>query len=381
MSVKPIGNDFGIDDLYFCKSKGQQNECRARIRSENIRSVRFEVNGGYPLRLEFETYHDYIAGASWDTLDRMALTIDDSIAFSRLEPVPNSVNGHWQKYNNALVNVSNYKDRWTNTGGLSEGVQRYIARSDTDPIAIYMLPGAVQPQDGSIQISMLDALRMVSLDFHVARMLGSGYLDGDIANYTDEYIYLGIYDTDGALDDTHIARSVRHYCMDGPTKPLDNRLPDSPTLKPVTYGLTVDNGEPQPAYLTDLQGYTPDGFSRYVNLFVEPEDDTTELGPFFVPPVEFCSIEKTSSVFYGIEYRKQGEAAWRKPEIANDALYKDLDTPPQFETRRCQTIPIQRNPSCDMTSERTVCMNTVATASTGFHVFHPWATSWQPMPP
>jgi len=335
LSRASFGNDFGIDDLCFCKSKG----CRARLRSENIRSVRFEVNGGYPRRLEIETYDDYIAGAVWETLDRLALTKDDSTAFSRLEPVPNSVNGHWQKYNdNALLNVSNYKDRWTQAGGLSEGVQRYIARSDTDPMALETLPGTVQPQDGSIQISMLDALRMVSLDFHVARLLGMGYLDHDIANDKDEYIYLGTYDTDGALDDTHIARSVRHYCMSVPTKPLDYRLPDSPTLKPVTYGLTVDNGEPQPAYLTDLEGYTPDGLSRYVNLFVEPEDDNAEMGLFFVPPVEFCSIEKTSSVFYGIEHRKQGEAAWRKPEIAHDALYKDIDAPPQFET-----LPLPNN--------------------------------------
>lgn len=338
-SIESIGNDFGLDDLFFCKSKEQPKGCLARIRSENIRSVRFEVDGGYPRRLELETYDDYIAGAVWETLDRLALTKDDSTAFSRLESVPNSVNGHWQKYNdNALVNVSNYKDRWTLAGGLSEGVQRYIARSDTDPMAVVTLQGAVQPQDGSIQISMLDALRMVSLDFHVARMLGLGYLDRDIANDTDEYIYLGIYDTDGALDDTHIARFVRHYCMGVPTKPLDDRLPDSPTLKPVAYGLTVDNGEPQPAYLTDPQGYTPDGLSRYVNLFVEPEDDSAELGPFFVPPVEFCSIDKTSGVFYGVEHRMQGEAAWRKPEIAHDAAYKDLDTPVQFET-----LPLPNN--------------------------------------
>lgn len=338
-STASFGNDFGLDDLFFCKSKGQQKECRARIRSENIRSVRFDVNGGYPRRLEFETYHDYIAGALWDTLDKLALSKEDAVAFSRLEPVPNLVNGHWQKFNdNALVNVSNYKDRWTRAGGLSQGVQRYIALSDTDPMAIDTLPGAVQPQDGSIKISMLDALRMVSLDFRVACMLGLGHLDPGITNDTDEYIYLGIYDTDGALDDTNIARPVRHCYMGPITKPLDYRLPDSPTLKPVTYGLTVDNGEPQPASLTDPQGYTPDGLSRYINLFVEPEDDSVGLDPFFVPSVEFCSIDKTSSVFFGIEYRKQGEAAWRKPEIPHDAAYKDLDIPPQFET-----LPLPNN--------------------------------------
>ncbi len=61
LAMKSIGNDFGIDDLWFCKGKAG---CRARLRSENIRSVRFEVDGGYPRRLEFETYHDYIAGAA-----------------------------------------------------------------------------------------------------------------------------------------------------------------------------------------------------------------------------------------------------------------------------------------------------------------------------
>jgi len=336
-SVKSVGNDFGIDDLWFCK--GKRKECRARVISENICSVRFDVKGGYPRGVEFETYQDYQAGAEWETLDKLALTTKDNIALSRLEPAPNSVNGRWQKFNdNARLNVSNYKDRWTRAGGLSQGVQRYIALSDTDPMAVDTLPGDTQPQDGSIQISLLDALRMVSMDFHAARILGLGYLDRDIHSDTDAFVYLGAYDTDGALDDNKGPRAVRHYYMGIPTKPLDHRLPEAPVLKPVTYGLTIDNGEPQPALLTDPQGYTPDGISRYINLFVEPETDVNASGPFFVPPIEFCSTDKTSGVFYGIEYRKQGQSVWRKPEIANDAAYKDLDTPPQFET-----LPLPNN--------------------------------------
>jgi hypothetical protein len=536
LSVVSIGNDFGLDDLWFCKKRG----CRARIGAENIRSVRFDVNGGYPRRLELETYDDYIAGAPWETLDRLALTttpaqgldgmvleisinggafagiihaggnfttggythaisgafgspiagqmawsglsagtpaapayvttavqlpaaahgqsirlkwrvatgssadiagvrsvrldsvsirpdiviapltfsqnfdgvtapalpagwttaatgsgvgwmtskaapasapndvfapalngigvtelvtppinvpagggtltfqnlfnlelitMRDETAFARLEPAPNTVNGHWQKYNdNALLNVSNYETRWTLPGGLGYGVRRYIELSDTDPMASDTWPGDTQPEEGTIEISLLDTLRIVSFDFHVARMLGQGYLDRDIAQDTDEYIYLGVYDTQGALDDTHIARPVRHQYMGVPTKPLDYRLPDTPTLKPVTYGLTVDSGELPPASLTDPQGYTPDGVSRYVNLFVEPEDESEELDDFFVPPIEFCSIDKTSSVFYGIEYRAQGESGWEKPEIASDANFKDLDVPAQFET-----LPLPNN--------------------------------------
>ena len=61
------------------------------------------------------------------------------------------------------------------------------------------------------------------------------------------------------MDDTHVARPVHHYYMSVPTKPLDYRLPDVPALEPVTYGLTVDNGEETPTLLTDAAGYTPDG--------------------------------------------------------------------------------------------------------------------------
>lgn len=338
LSGEYVGNDFGIDDLWFCQGETEIQDCPARIISENIRSVRFDVNNGYPRRVELETYEDYIEGALWDELDKLALTDQDGTAFDRLEPAALSVDGEWQKFNdNALVKVANYQDRWTRAGGMRDGVQRYIALSDTDPLAIDTLAGDAS-QDGAVETSMLDMLRMVSLDFHVARMLGLGYLDPNISADTDEYIYLAAYDTQGALDDTNRARTVTHFYMGIPTSPLDHRLPDRPQLRPVSYGLTIDNGEPQSTLLTDAQGYTPDGLARYVNLFVEPEDDGAALGPFFDPSLEFCATEKTSCVFYGIEYRGQGEGAWRKPEIAHDAEYRDLDTPDQPET-----LPLPNN--------------------------------------
>ena len=195
------------------------------------------------------------------------------------------MNGHWQKFNdNAWLNVANYEDRWSRPGGLEQAVQGYISQSDIDPMAIDRLTGDVQPQDGSIQISLLDALRMVSLDFHVARILGLGYLDRDIEDGHRRFIYLGTYDTEGPLDDTNVARPVRHYFMSVPTRPVDYRLPEAPVLQPVSYGLAVDNGEAEPTLLTDLQGYTPDGLSRYIDIYAEPDNDSGSLAPFFVPP-------------------------------------------------------------------------------------------------
>lgn len=339
LSVKKIGNDLGLDDISFCRKASERVECRARVMSENVHSVRFDVNGGHPLRLEFETYDDYVTGASWEKLDDFALTTDDAAAFARLEPAPDSVHGRWKKFNdNALLNLRNYEDRWTRPGGLSYGVQRYLTLSESDPLAVDTLQGDDPSQDGSIRISLLDALRMVSLDFHVARTLGLGHLDTSFAGDDEAFVYLAVYDTEGALDDTNVARPVRHYYVGVPTSPRDHRLPDAPQLKPVTYGLTVDNGAQQPDLLTDPQGYTPDGLARYANLFIEPEADVNTSGAFFIPPVEFCAVEKTSAVFYGVEYRAQGEAAWRTPEIAHDLNYKDLDNPPQFET-----LPLPNN--------------------------------------
>lgn len=333
-------NDFGIDDLWFCTGKEVVDTCRPRIMSENIRSVRFDVENGYPRGLEIETYEDYITGASWDDLAQGALTDQDSTAFSWLEPTTNAVHNHWKKFNdNARLNLLNYQDRWTRTMGLKYGVQQYISLSNWDPLAMTILTGDVYPQDGTMETSMLDMLRMVSLDFHVARMFGLGYLDENIADDEDEYIYLGIYNTEGPLDDTSESRPVRHYYMGVPTRPIDHRLPDTPLLKPVTYGITVDNGEPTPTWLTNTQGYTPDGLSRYVNVFVQSEVDTSVLGPFFNPSDIFCAVDKTASLFYGVEYRKLGEGSWRKPEIAHEDVYKDMDVPDQFET-----MPLSSNP-------------------------------------
>lgn len=333
------GNDIGIDDLHFCPAAPEAKECRPRLRSENIRSVRFDVTSGYPRGVELESYEDYITGAEWTDLSLHALSTDRNTVLGRLEANPGSVHGRWRKFNDgATLNRSNYIDRWDRAGGLKEGVERYITLSDTDPRATDTLQGDVQPDDGSVVVSMLDVLGLVSLDFHVARMLGLGYLDLTLNGDDDEVIYLAEYDTNGALDDTGVARSVRHYYMGVPTRPSDHRLPNIPVLKPASYGLPIDNGGVEPVHLTDAHGYTPDGVARYVNLVVEREEEVAGSGRFFVPDVEFCAIDRTAQIFYGVEYRAAGEPVWRKPEIAHDPSYMDAGSPSVNET-----LPLPNN--------------------------------------
>ncbi|HEY6139462.1 MAG TPA: hypothetical protein VI670_17000 [Thermoanaerobaculia bacterium] len=334
MSALQIGNDFALDDLSFCDSG--RRDCAARIRSENIRSIRFDVQNGFPRTVMLETYDESITRRQWQVLGRFALTTDDAAAARRLDPHSGLIDGHWPKFNDqARLRIANYTDRWQRAGGVKEGVQRYISASNTDPMAMADLPGD-QPQDSSIKVSMLEALQLVSLDFHVARVLGVGTIDEDIAADTDAFLYLAEYDTAGVLDDSPTARRVRHFYLGIPTAPVDFREPFPPHLQPVTYGLTVENGETQPPVITDAEGYTPDGVARYVNLFVDPEADDDPLGPFFVPPDEFTAVDHTSSIFYGIEYRGQGEANWRRPEIAHDRHYSDFSGDPE-------TLPLPNN--------------------------------------
>lgn len=47
------------------------------------------------------------------------------------------------------------------------------------------------------------------------------------------------------------------------------------------------------------------------------------MGPFFVPDNEFCFVQTTTPVFFGVEYKKSTESTWRKPEINHEPYYED----------------------------------------------------------
>jgi hypothetical protein len=305
-----------------------------RIVAENLRSLHIECAGTQITELAFICYDDVLGKAnqdkSWIELGRFALTTDTAEAFRRLEePARFQVDGLWRRFNDgALVKVANYQDRWTDPDGLGAAVQTYIQLSNTDPQAVASLPGSTW-QDGSISVSYLDLLNIAATDYHVARALGLGHVDAEPADAAKPYLYLIEYRTEADLGDGMGPRKVQHFYMSLPTRLSDQRLPVTPELPPVEYGISVPTGSGGAHALTDAQGYTPDGQSRYIRLYPGSALKYGEDHGFFDPPLLFDMSAISLPTCYGIEYRLQGAAGWVKPEVAHDPDYLDTAGVPE----------------------------------------------------
>lgn len=306
----------------------------ARLFGENMRSVRLSLSGTQLRSISFLCYDDVLSAVNakkgWTSLGKFGLTLDQVTVFRRLEDLPAfPVHGLWRKFNDgAFVNVNNYQKRWQSIpDGIAAAVQQYIQLSDTDPTATASLPGSAS-EDSSIFSSYLDLVTLASLDYHVARMLGLGHVDNDSIDQDTFYIHVAEYVTLGDLGDGKGARQVQHLYMTLPTELAETRLPLVPDIQPIEYGLSVPTGNGPPLWLTDQQGYTPDGLARYIRLYPGCEPLYEQEQGFFVPPVTYDFAVSSLPVLYGVEYRKLSEPAWRKPEIAHDANYVDTATPP-----------------------------------------------------
>lgn len=317
---------------------GAANGPIARLFAENIRSVRLACSGTQISSVSFIGYDDVLThvnqGTGWDPVGKFALTLDQPTVFQRLEDTAHfQVNGLWRKFNDgAFVNVNNYKSRWLNSpDGISAAVQRYVQLSNSDPMANAQIGGTLQ-EDGSISVSYLNLLTMAALvDYHMARMLGLGHVDAAGIDQSAPYIHVAEYKTLGDLADGKGARPVQHLYMSLPTNLGLARLPLVPDFDPIEYGLTVPTGSGGLVSLTNQEGYTPDGLARYIRIYPECEPLYEEERGFFIPPVPFDLAASSLPVLYGVEYRKQAESGWRKPEIAHDPDYSDTATPPIAE--------------------------------------------------
>lgn len=554
--------------------------CRKRIKRldpvgvrtfmcENIAGFRFRSSNFYLKKLVLSTYQDHILGENHERTGNFELvgkfSLDDGISdnnnlvFKRLEDVSKYIiHKRWPKYNDInsstgefTVNVQNYKDRWLDPEGLKPAVINYLDLSKTDPQAITYLPSEEADDSAAAEVSYMDMLRMVSMDFHAARMLGLGHIDlskgtapgikdgglaasvliayinnpfnssskvrdylvskapnsdevltaainrvipmnaghlktvldttpllsdevltaalnrfiplpveslqsimisngplsddllialinkslliqpdnlenilnangalsekvqlalinrilplpvpyehlerimiaqsplsddvliallnrtlpllpanvreiflkntpispaveqvlrskfwipssiiNEILNSTfvsgrfnaAQHIYVMEYVTKVAIENIVPEQTTTHLFMSLPTSRNDYRLPPAPALKPISYGLFLNNATANPTQLTDDDGYTPFADERFINLkrqqfiFERPFED------FFASKDEFCICHQSFPIGYGIEYKLSSETAYRKPEINHDSEYKDVSGLPE----------------------------------------------------
>lgn len=323
-----------------------------KLFSENIRSVRFRANQAALMRVSFEFYDDFLAASldkrEWEFIGKYALTKDDSVAFQRLEPLTGSVHGNWLRYNDsAFVNIDNYQQKW-NSGALPlenrilETVNKYIdlsndaANPEAKELIFYNDPAATpipgfepeedfDPSENQFEISNLFLLQIASLDYHVARMLGLGTLDLDVDIMAGQHVYLAEYLTLADLKDGLGARQVQHLYLSLPTSLADQRLPLPIDLKVPVPGVVFGSDTEAPTVLTDANGYSHDGHTRYLSLFHEPLPEEPENAPFFQSNLLFVSADHTLPVYAGIEYRQTGLPDWVKPELPFDAAWLNVD--------------------------------------------------------
>jgi len=304
---------------------------------EDVDHIRFRYKNAVPFAVRFQTYEDYTQGVfpsatvHWTPVGSFALTLDDVAAENALRNAPHhDVDKKWPKYNEAdpatgafTVRATNYLDRWSKQ--LRGAVERYfdLSRADLEAKEVVTDP-STQPNEAAVEVSYLDSLKIVAQDFHAARMLGLGTIDHDPDTLNRGTVYLVVYVTEAALGLFSPPQYVTHYYLTPPVKATDHRLPPVPKLLPPRYGLSVKPIENEPEHwLTDANGYTKYEPSRWIHLDREPFDFEKPLQPFWSGDKTSCLCSSTLCAMYGIEYRKQGEPQWRRPEISHDTKYAD----------------------------------------------------------
>lgn len=342
-----------------CRKKFIKSNPLPTISCENIQYLRFDYKQANWKEIRIYCYHDFIQGTNtfskegdWMPVGDFSLTIDDQIAFSRFKPTEvDGPGGHWPKFNDAnspagefVVNKNNYLSRWRKPGfnfnpnnssdndlnGLQYFVHKYMEISVGDGKGLASLssdtPGDLSTQD----ISYLEMLRLMSLDFHVARILGLGHIDDYGELQAIPHIYCLQYKTISGIDDTHDTAIDRtHIFMTPPVSTKEYRLPVAPTLTQPTFGISVDNGTSTPTMLTDPMGYAPFGQVRFININRGPLNFEKAFGPFYYDPTEFCLCDETQPIAYGLEYKEISELEFRKPEISHDSEYLDASGLPE----------------------------------------------------
>jgi hypothetical protein len=313
----------------------------ASIVCENIESVRFDCTGLVPLSLHIATYEDFLVASSarreWTKIGDFSLDDGnadaDAAVFRRLEDPPDAeIDGVWPKFQPAAapagvfrVHAQNYRDRWRlPDDGLKQAVTTYLDASRTNVKANVTVPNSDPADTSGMELSYLDLLNFVSLDYHVARMLGLGTIDPQpSAGPAARFVYLMQYVTEAQLEHETPAR-VLHCYMTPPVAITDFRKPPAPSLS-LSYGLPPEDCGGASSPLTDPAGYAFFDDVRFVNLDRAPFPHDAPLGPFFQTPAEFCLCEQTVPVAFGVKYGPgpSGSGNDVQPELSHNADWQD----------------------------------------------------------
>ncbi|MBP2616439.1 hypothetical protein [Chryseobacterium jejuense] len=340
--------------------------------TENGKTLRFRPTNCLVTRINFELYSDFIISRNqanaWKLMGEFSLTDERDTAFERLDPLPNDnpVHGAWLRYNDgAYVNTENYRMKWehASTGPLDRDIQtvvkRYVELSNDQPnpkanetISINLSPTGSQqvvdistnlPQDGDMQVSNLDILNIAALDYHVARMLGLGYLDIKDEVFGNQYIYITEYYTNKNLDINSDDKTYQLLSMSLPVSTEIERL--SLPVKLMKLNKGMDSNNPQSAGLYDAEGYSYNGKYRYISIYNQQVPEL-EVNPVFMGEYEnFDASSFTFPVYAGLEYRvvepgKTDDYIWIKPELCHDTKYWNVDASPNSANSQ-ETQPIQ----------------------------------------
>jgi len=308
------------------------------ISGDDIAHVQLQTSGGYLQSISFETYADFIgtrASSDWTTVGSLfALSLDDTTVFNQLETSQYPIDDLWPQYKDGTkVKVANYKDKWTTTHGsdtsIKATVQEYLSLGEVDPRAqVTVVEDSAAAAPGFL-ISYLDILNLMAMDYHVARMLGLGYIDTTIAADAGQtsYVYKVSYSNRRSIGST---ATVTYEYMSLPTGTLDSRLPQTPALEPVTYKMPGDNTLTGGVF--DDNGYAAVSDVRLINLTRAPynyelPDITLSSDPS--SGNDYNIFENSRSLLYGIEYRPATQTNFVKPgittELAQDYAYYAYD--------------------------------------------------------
>ena len=317
------------------------NALSCSVHCENIQYIRFKCEYSNPFRFIVHTYVHFINVANqadlWLDIDK-ELSLPNVYGANIFDTrfLPSSINDVWPKYNDtAKVNADNYRARYgdptdpdflNNKETLIYGIEQYKNLSINDPKAIANLASEMNNDESEITVSYLEMLNLLALDFHIARILGLGYIDGRQSNA----VYLIKYKPAITLLDNYgnDPNGGEHIYMSLPTKRIDTRLPLVPALEDLSYGLEMPDGKS----LTNENGYVKEEALRFIRLNKAPYDIKYELGSFWGDGTLFCLCDHTIPVLYGIEHKKwssgQSEPGeWENPELSHDPDFLDTNDP------------------------------------------------------